>query len=83
MSDFDASRPGLPVPLMATGARPSLARSAPVAAFVSQLLAARERLPVQRPSHTDSLDAALGAYGRGASIAVRRLPKGYRTSLTA
>ena len=83
MSEFDAIVAGLPVPLTPSAPRPSLVRSAPSAAFVSQLIAARDNMPTQRPRRTNSVDNALGAYNRGATIAVRRLPQGYRKSVSA
>lgn len=81
MSEFEPLRSGLPVPLTEATPRPSLARSAPTAAFVSQLIASRDHMPTQRPRRTNSVDNALGAYNRGATIAVRRLPQGYRKSV--
>jgi len=83
LPEAETDRADLPVPLEATGPRPSLARSAPTAAFVSQLLAARERLAPQRARRTDSLDKALGAYRHGAAIAQRRMPQGYRKTVLA
>ena len=47
-TDRDNSLVGLPTLIEANGARPSLARTAPTAAFVSQLIAARDRLSPQR-----------------------------------
>lgn len=73
----------LPVPVSPGTPRPSLAHSAPSAAFVSQLIAARDRLPVQRERRRASLDGAVGAYQRGAAIGVRRMPEGYRKSVLA
>lgn len=84
MSELEQSethRPGLPVLAGEAGPRPSLARSAPTAAFVSQLIAARDRLSPQRARHIDSAAGALGAYGRSARIAVRRMPQGYRKTM--
>jgi hypothetical protein len=57
---------------------PSLARSVPTAAFVSQLIAARDRLSPQRTRRLETSAGAVGAYGRGAVIADRRMPMGYR-----
>ncbi len=81
MSESDAIVSGLPVPLTPSAPRPSLVRSAPSVAFVSQLIAARDHMPAQRPRRTNSVDNALCAYNRGATIAVRRLPQGYRKSV--
>ncbi len=71
----------LPVALGAAGARPSLARSGADAAFVSQLLAARDRLPPQRKRRLSSTEGAIGAYARGARMGERRMPMGYRKTV--
>ncbi|MBF0679084.1 MAG: hypothetical protein IR164_09120 [Devosia sp.] len=83
MPDYETDRPGMPVPLTITLERPSLARSAPSAAFVSQLLAERDRLPPQRERRTASLDRALGAYAQGGRITQRRMPQGFRKMVMA
>lgn len=83
MPEFDTDRPGLPVPISFAAERPSLARTAPSAAFVSQLLAARDRLPVQRERRTASVDRALGAYAQGSAITQRRMPQGFRKTVVA
>ncbi|WIY52659.1 hypothetical protein O9Z70_14560 [Devosia sp. YIM 151766] len=71
----------LPVPAAPATPRPSLAHSAPNAAFVSQLIAARERLSPQRTSRLENAAGAVGAYGKGGRIAERRMPLGYRRTL--
>ncbi|HWV20531.1 MAG TPA: hypothetical protein VN036_05855 [Devosia sp.] len=81
MTEIETPRTQLPVPVNASGPRPSLAWSAPTAAFVSQLIAAREHLPPQRERRTASVDRAVGAYRQGAGIAVRRMPEGYRKTV--
>lgn len=63
--------------------RPSLRRSEIRADFVSQLLAARANLAPQRAKRRDNADGAIGAYADGASVAVKRMPLGYRTSIVA
>lgn len=73
----------LPELILPSAPRPSLAWSAPTAAFVSQLIAAREHLPAQRERRTASVDRAVGAYHQGASIAVRRMPEGFRKTVVA
>lgn len=83
MSETETIGTQLPVPLAAAGPRPSLAWSAPTAAFVSQLIAAREHLPPQRERRRASVEGALGAYRQGADIAVRRMPGGYRKTVLA
>jgi hypothetical protein len=71
----------LPVPLEPRTPRPSLLRSSPAAAFLSQLLAARSRLDPQRVLRRAPVDIALDAYRTGSAITVRRMPKGYRKTL--
>lgn len=83
MSENDTQGTQLPVPVTAAGPRPSLAWSAPNAAFVSQLIAARERLSPQRERRTASVDRAVGAYRQGAGVAVKRMPEGYRKTVVA
>ena len=80
-SDTGQFVPGLPVPLAAPAPRPSLERSATTAAFVSQLLAERNRLAPQRARRRGSVEGALGAYAQSASMGVRRLPQGYRKTV--
>jgi hypothetical protein len=75
------TEPGLPVPLEPRAPRPSLMRSAPQAAFLSQLLAARGRIETQRTRRRAPVDTALDAYRAGSAITVRRMPQGYRRTL--
>jgi hypothetical protein len=72
---------GLPVLIGTIEPRPSLARSAPNAEFVSQLIAARDRMAPQRARRLDTPEAATSAYRNGARIAERRMPAGYRTTV--
>lgn len=81
MTENDTAPAALPVPLDAAGPRPSLARTVPMAAFVSQLLAARDRLPSQRRRSVSSAETALGAYGKAAGMDQRRMPAGYRKTV--
>ena len=86
MTDFDTETrpdtiPGLPMVLGASAPRPSLRRSETTAAFVSQLLAARDNLPAQRQRRRNTMDGALGAYGAGALISTLRMPQGYRKTV--
>lgn len=83
MADSDTSRAGLPVPLQARRARPSLARNVTAAAFVSQLLAERAQLPPQRARRRGNAEGAIGAYSDGARVAVKRMPAGYRMTILA
>jgi len=71
---------GLPVVQGTANQRPSLARSSAAPAFLSQLIAARDRLVTQRRGRLETSQGAVGAYGKGARIAERRMPLGYRKS---
>jgi hypothetical protein len=83
MSDVTQSETlsALPARLDTVTSRPSLARSAPQAEFVSQLIAARDRMATQRPRRRETPEAATSAYRSGARIAERRMPAGYRTTV--
>lgn len=83
MADAETDRPGLPMPLQPAASRPSLLRSETTAAFVSQLLAERNRLPPQRTRRRTSPLGAVGAYAESAKVTTKRMPMGYRTSITA
>ena len=72
---------GLPVATGHEAQRPSLARSAPNAEFVSQLIAARDRMAPQRVRRKDTPEHATSAYRKGARIAERRMPAGYRKTV--
>ncbi len=76
--DESETEGGLPVLVGRVGSRPSLVHSAPTAAFVSQLIATRERLSPQRGTYRDNAAGAVGAYGKGSVIADRRMPMGFR-----
>ena len=88
MTDFDtqnrtSSAPGLPMVIQPAAPRPSLRRSQTTAAFVSQLLAARENMAPQRQRRRNTVDGALGAYSAGARITLVRMPVGYRKTVVA
>lgn len=83
MPEIETARPALPMAIEPATPRPSLARSAPMAAFISQLLATRDRLPVAPRRHHGTTERAIGAYGKSAQITVKRMPQGYRKSVTA
>ncbi|MBU1304160.1 MAG: hypothetical protein KKF33_01400 [Alphaproteobacteria bacterium] len=83
MSDFDTPRSGLPMTLEAARPRPSLHRSQPGAAFVSQLLAARDNMPPQRARRRSTPQGAATAYADAARVAVKRMPMGYRKTVVA
>jgi hypothetical protein len=72
--------PAVPATVQPARPRPSLGRSDTAATFISQLLAERAHLPPQRQRRRASPEGAVGAYSSGASIAVKRMPAGYRTS---
>lgn len=59
--------------------KPAPLRTGPDCAFVSQLLADSDQGPIPL-EHTASV-GAIGAYTNGGTIAVRRLPAGYRTTI--
>ncbi len=74
---------GLPAVIGASRPRPSLLRSETTATFVSQLLAQRGDLAPQRARRRSTVEGAVDAYAEGAQIAVKRMPLGYRKSVTA
>ena len=49
--------------------------------FVSQLLATRERMAIQRFENLSPTHIASNAYVRGSRIAVKRMPNGYVRTL--
>jgi hypothetical protein len=57
-----------------------VARVAPAAAFVCQLIAERDHLPPQRLKRRETPGVAKGVYDAGSHIADRRMPAGYRTA---
>lgn len=83
MADFETRHSGLPVPVEARPARPSLLRNQTAAPFISQLLAERAQLPSQRARRRGTAEGAIGAYSAGAKVATKRMPLGYRTTIVA
>lgn len=83
MANNETNRSGLPMLIEPAGPHPSLQRSETTAAFVSQLLAERNRMAPQRARRRNSPEGAVGAYAAGARVAVKRMPMGYRTSIVA
>lgn len=71
----------LPVATEARAPRPSLARSSADAAFVSQLLANRDRMAAQRHRRSGSNERAIGAYANSARMGERRMPAGFRRTV--
>ena len=51
--------------------------------FASQLIAARDRMPVQREKRRASEGVALSVYGSSARLDEKRMPKGFRLSVSA
>jgi len=66
----------LPVPVEPRQERPSLARNSVEAGFVSQLIAAREQLALQKRRRQAAAGTAADLYA--ARQAPRRMPPGYR-----
>ncbi|WP_086471864.1 hypothetical protein [Devosia lucknowensis] len=86
MSDLEQSgTPSIDLPVRQEPAtpRPSLAFSAPTAAFVSQLIAARAQMPTQRARRIGTAEGAVGAYGQTARLSEKRMPQGYRKTVVA
>lgn len=83
LAQSDTGSSGLPVAQAPSGPRPSLARSSSTAAFVSQLIAARAHMPVQRARRIGTPEGAVGAYGQTARLTQRRMPQGYRKTVVA
>ena len=81
MDDNDEAITGLPATLEAAPQRPSLVRTETTAAFVSQLLAERNRLPPQRTRRRESPQGAIGAYTTSASMGTKRMPAGFRKTV--
>jgi hypothetical protein len=79
-ADFDRY---LPVVVERSAPRPSLARNSTEASFLSQLLAAREKLPQQRGKSRAPTGHAVSAYSASAASTVRRMPKGYNKTIVA
>lgn len=71
----------LPVLTGPVSARPNVGRYSLPASFASQLIAARDRLGVQRTRRVTSASLASNAYVSGGKIAVKRMPNGYVRTL--
>jgi hypothetical protein len=85
MNEVDQSETesGLPARIGDASSRPPLSRSAPNPEFISQLIAARDRMATQRLRRRDTPEAAASAYRHGARIAELRMPAGYRKTVVA
>jgi|GEM_PF-7062003 len=55
----------------------------PAAAFLSQLIAERMHLPPQRERRRETAVVAASCYAEAAAHAIRRLPPGFRKSVSA
>lgn len=73
----------LPVCIGPSQERRRFGRTRQHADFVSQLIAARDRLPVQRDKRRAGEGAAKTAYSQTAHLDERRMPPGYRLSVSA
>lgn len=62
-------------------ARYLLSRAAPRAGFISQLIAERDHLPIQRAKRQAPIADALQTYDAGGHLSDRRLPPGYRMNV--
>jgi len=71
----------LPVAIEPPRERLKLATPSASVDFLSQLIAERQHLPPQRERRRAPVGEAVNAYDRGARIAVRRMPAGYRTTI--
>ena len=76
----EAQTGGLPAVIGEPRPRPTLQRLAPRAAFLSQLIAARQQPAPQHQRRPLPPLQAVDAYASGSRIAVPRLPAGYRTT---
>ena len=73
----------LPVLLGARQERQPFYRARVKSDFASQLIAARDQMPVQREHRRAGEEVVLVAYDRTARLTERRMPQGYRLSITA
>lgn len=65
------------------GVRFSSFRQAPKPEFLSQLIAEREHLAVQRVKHQATPLEVLRTYDRGGKLKTLRIPPGYRLNIEA
>ena len=72
----------LPVVLGNRQERRQFHRASVKSDFASQLIAAREQVPAQRARRRASETDVVYAYDRSAKLGERRLPQGYRLSLS-
>lgn len=72
---------GLPAVVTPRTERAIPVRGVTPAPFLSQLIAARARITLQRERYRAPLGQALDAYAAGTVITVRRMPQGYRKTM--
>jgi len=70
-----------PLPVVTEAARPA-PRALAAAEFLSQLIAERDRLQPQRERRRAPVGHAVASYDLAAQQTVRRMPPGYRRTLT-
>lgn len=73
----------LPIAIGRPAPRPSLARIATQSAFVAQLIATRDAVPIQRARRRASDSEASSAYRLTNALDTKRIPLGYRKALSA
>lgn len=67
----------LPVCITPAGPRPSLMRNKIPASFLSQLIAERNHMAIQRSKRRAPVSLATRAYNTAHQIAIKRMPTGY------
>lgn len=77
VNDNIASSKNLPIALETQSLKPSLNMNTIPAHFVSQLIAERNRLAVQRPKRRAPVSLATRAYDFARKISIKRMPAGY------
>ncbi len=83
MAQIETTYRSIPVATGSSGARFSSFRGGSRTEFLSQLIAEREHLYVQRQRRQAPVNEVLRTYDAGGKIAVRRLPPGYRLDIEA
>ncbi|MCD7061336.1 hypothetical protein [Pelagibacterium xiamenense] len=73
----------LPIAIERPAPRPSLVRISTQSAFAAQLIATRDGMPVQRARRRASDGEANSAYRLTDTLDVKRVPAGYRKTLSA
>ncbi len=76
-NDNNGSSKNLPMALERQNAKPSLNMNTIPAHFISQLIAERKRLAIQRPKRRAPVSLATRAYDFARKISIKRLPAGY------